>query len=69
MAKLREDPTLNLGAVMMLTSGDHPQDSQRCKDLGIDDYAIKPVPRKSYCVWFLARWAMRIRMPLTSRGN
>jgi signal transduction histidine kinase/DNA-binding response OmpR family regulator len=43
LAKLREDPRLTPGAVMMLTSGDQPQDSQRCRELGIAEYAIKPV--------------------------
>jgi two-component system sensor histidine kinase/response regulator len=33
------------GTIMMLTSGDDPEDSRRCKEMGVSEYAIKPVSR------------------------
>ena len=41
--KIRADKSFAGSSVMMLTSGDQPDDSRRCKDLGISEYAIKPV--------------------------
>ncbi|MCA9081193.1 MAG: response regulator [Planctomycetaceae bacterium] len=41
--KLREDPRLGSTLVMMLTSLDHDQDVQRCEQLGIQSYLVKPV--------------------------
>ena len=43
MAQLRKEPDGCPSALMMLTSGDQPQDSRRCQELGVREYAIKPV--------------------------
>ncbi len=40
---LREQPELAPTRVIMLTSGDHPEDTGRCKDLKISAYLLKPV--------------------------
>jgi signal transduction histidine kinase/DNA-binding response OmpR family regulator len=37
------NPDLESTAIMMLTSGDQPEDSRRCQELGVAEYAIKPV--------------------------
>jgi signal transduction histidine kinase/DNA-binding response OmpR family regulator len=44
LAKLLKDgPHANRTTVMMLTSSGEPRDSQRCRDLGIASYLVKPV--------------------------
>ena len=43
---IHTDPTLGATTVMMLTSGDLPEDSRRCQELGVAEYAIKPVARQ-----------------------
>jgi signal transduction histidine kinase/CheY-like chemotaxis protein len=43
---IHTDPTLDATTVMMLTSGDQPEDSLRCQELGVAEYAIKPVARQ-----------------------
>jgi signal transduction histidine kinase/CheY-like chemotaxis protein len=40
------DPDLKSTAIMMLTSGDQPEDSRRCQELGVAEYAIKPVSQQ-----------------------
>jgi signal transduction histidine kinase/CheY-like chemotaxis protein len=40
------DPDLESTAIMMLTSGDQPEDSRRCQELGVAEYAIKPVAQQ-----------------------
>jgi signal transduction histidine kinase/DNA-binding response OmpR family regulator len=40
------DPDLESTAIMMLTSGDQPEDSRRCQELGVAEYAIKPVSQQ-----------------------
>jgi signal transduction histidine kinase/DNA-binding response OmpR family regulator len=40
------DPDLKSTAIMMLTSGDQPEDSRRCQELGVSEYAIKPVSQQ-----------------------
>lgn len=40
------DPDLESTAIMMLTSGDQPEDSRRCHELGVAEYAIKPVSQQ-----------------------
>jgi signal transduction histidine kinase/CheY-like chemotaxis protein len=42
LEKIKADPRFAF-TVMMLTSGDQPEDSRRCRELGITEYAIKPV--------------------------
>ncbi|HEX4605571.1 MAG TPA: response regulator [Candidatus Angelobacter sp.] len=42
---IHEDPTLDATAIMMLTSGDQPEDARRCQQMGVSEYAIKPVSR------------------------
>ena len=41
--EIKRDPTLSSTFVMMLTSGDHPDDLRRCTDLGIAAYLLKPI--------------------------
>jgi signal transduction histidine kinase/CheY-like chemotaxis protein len=43
LEKVREDKRFATSAIMMLTSGDQIDDSRRCQELGIAEYAIKPV--------------------------
>ncbi|HEY3768219.1 MAG TPA: response regulator [Candidatus Angelobacter sp.] len=40
------NPDLESTAIMMLTSGDQPEDSRRCQELGVAEYAIKPVSQQ-----------------------
>jgi two-component system sensor histidine kinase/response regulator len=40
---IRNDTQLGSTVVMMLTSGDYPNDIARCKQLGIASYLLKPV--------------------------
>ena len=46
LEKVHGDPALGATAIMMLTSGDQPEDPRRCKELGVAGYAIKPVSRQ-----------------------
>ncbi|TVS20142.1 MAG: response regulator [Planctomycetaceae bacterium] len=41
--KIRTDKSLGSTIIMMLTSGDRPGDIQRCKQLGIGSYLLKPI--------------------------
>ena len=41
--KIRGDPELGGTVIMMLTSGDRPDDVARCEELGIAAYLMKPV--------------------------
>jgi signal transduction histidine kinase/CheY-like chemotaxis protein len=43
LEEVHADPTIGAPAIMMLTSGDQPEDSRRCEQLGVAEYAIKPV--------------------------
>jgi signal transduction histidine kinase/DNA-binding response OmpR family regulator len=43
LEKVHADPSLGAIAIMMLTSGDQPEDPRRCLELGVTEYAIKPV--------------------------
>jgi signal transduction histidine kinase/DNA-binding response OmpR family regulator len=43
---IHADPALQSTAIMMLTSGDQPEDSRRCQALGVAEYAIKPVSQQ-----------------------
>jgi signal transduction histidine kinase/CheY-like chemotaxis protein len=43
---IHADPALQSTAIMMLTSGDQPEDSRRCQELGVAEYAIKPVSQQ-----------------------
>ena len=40
---IRGDPELGSTIIMMLTSGDHPDDVAHCEELGITAYLMKPV--------------------------
>ncbi len=42
-AQIKRDPTMGSTVVMMLTSGDRPEDMQRCEELGISAYLLKPI--------------------------
>jgi signal transduction histidine kinase/DNA-binding response OmpR family regulator len=46
LEKVHADLALASTAIMMLTSGDQPEDPRRCKELGVAGYAIKPVSRQ-----------------------
>jgi CheY-like chemotaxis protein len=46
LEKIHAEPALGSTAIMMLTSGDQPEDPRRCKELGVAGYAIKPVSRQ-----------------------
>ncbi|WKJ89263.1 response regulator [Methylomonas montana] len=41
--KIREDQGIEPVTIMMLSSADRPEDSERCRDLGINLYVRKPV--------------------------
>jgi CheY-like chemotaxis protein/HPt (histidine-containing phosphotransfer) domain-containing protein len=40
---IKQDPTLAHATIMMLTSGGHPRDAARCRELGIASYLTKPI--------------------------
>jgi two-component system, sensor histidine kinase and response regulator len=41
--RIRRDPDLDGTIIMMLTSGDHPDDVARCRQLGVAAYLLKPI--------------------------
>ena len=41
--KIRNTPGLSTTAIMMLTSAGHRQDAERCRELGIVSYLLKPI--------------------------
>lgn len=41
--KIRDTPELSTTAIMMLTSAGHRQDAERCRELGITSYLLKPI--------------------------
>ena len=41
--QIRDDPQLGNTIIMMLTSGDRPDDVARCEELGIAAYLMKPI--------------------------
>ena len=41
--QIKDDPDLGSTVIMMLTSGDQPDDVARCQELGIAAYLLKPV--------------------------
>ena len=43
VAQIRRDFGPDGAVIMMLTSGDRPNDDQRCAELGIAAYLIKPI--------------------------
>jgi CheY-like chemotaxis protein len=49
----------NQTVVMMLTSGDHPEDVSRCEQLGIDAYLLKPIKQSE----LLAAVRKRLEVP------
>jgi two-component system sensor histidine kinase/response regulator len=40
---IKENPALAHATIMMLTSGSHPKDAARCRELGIAAYLTKPI--------------------------
>ena len=40
---IKENPDLARATIMMLTSGSHPKDAARCRELGIASYLTKPI--------------------------
>jgi CheY-like chemotaxis protein len=40
---IKQSPTLAKATIMMLTSGGHPKDAARCRELGIASYLTKPI--------------------------
>jgi CheY-like chemotaxis protein len=43
VARIKQDPQQGSTVIMMLTSGDRPQDPERCRELGIAAYLVKPI--------------------------
>jgi signal transduction histidine kinase/CheY-like chemotaxis protein/HPt (histidine-containing phosphotransfer) domain-containing protein len=43
LERIRARHDLKVGAIMMLTSGEQPNDYQRCNRLGVSEYLIKPI--------------------------
>jgi PAS domain S-box-containing protein len=41
--QIKQDSAMGSTVVMMLTSGDRPEDMQRCEELGISAYLLKPI--------------------------
>ena len=41
--EIKQDPDLGSTVIMMLTSGDQPADTGRCRELGITTFLLKPV--------------------------
>jgi two-component system, sensor histidine kinase and response regulator len=52
--EIRRRPELSLVPVMMLTSGGHHEDSERCRNLGILFYLYKPVRKRELLTAILA---------------
>jgi signal transduction histidine kinase/DNA-binding response OmpR family regulator len=46
-AEIRGHPQLASTAVILLTSGDHPRDAARCRELGVERYMSKPIVLQS----------------------
>ncbi len=46
LEKILADPMLRTTAVMMLTSGDQPDDARHSQELGVSEYGIKPLSRQ-----------------------
>ena len=44
--RIQQNPVLCRSMVMMLTSGDRPDDLRRCQELGIAAYLVKPVKQR-----------------------
>ncbi len=42
-ARIRSHAALESASVMMLSSGDRVRDAERCREVGIEDYLVKPV--------------------------
>jgi CheY-like chemotaxis protein len=43
VARIRERPELSTATIMMLTSAGHRGDGERCKELGVSAYLLKPI--------------------------
>jgi two-component system, sensor histidine kinase and response regulator len=43
VARIRKQPALSAGTIMMLTSARHRGDAERCRQLGVAAYLLKPV--------------------------
>ena len=43
--RIRKNLTLSSAMVMMLTSSDRAKDQQRCREIGVDVYLVKPIRR------------------------
>jgi len=43
MEQIRQKRELSAAAIMMLTSGGHPGDAARCRELGVSAYLMKPI--------------------------
>jgi two-component system, sensor histidine kinase and response regulator len=65
--QIRGDPALGETVIMMLTSGDHPEDVKQCEALGIVAYLLKPIKQSELLEAIeLATGAAQSRTRLTS---
>jgi len=61
--RIKQDPTVSSTVIMMLTSGDRPEDLSRCKELGIAAYLLKPVKQSELLE------AIELALGITAPGN
>ncbi len=59
--QIKQDAAMCSTVVMMLTSGDRPDDLQRCEDLGISAYLLKPIKQSELLE--AIELALRITLP------
>jgi CheY-like chemotaxis protein len=63
---VQNDPAIAPAAIMMLSSSDLHEDAQRCRDLGIASYLVKPINQTELCQAILKTLAARPQSELDS---
>jgi two-component system sensor histidine kinase/response regulator len=59
VAQMKQDPALSSVVIMMLTSGDRPKDEERCAELGIAAYLVKPIKQSELLNAIMAAMGVR----------
>lgn len=57
---IKQDPSLDDTAVMLVAAGGRPQDQDRCRNAGCDEILLKPINRTE----FLKKVEKKLRLPL-----
>ena len=57
---IKQDPSLDDTAVMLIASGGRPKDQDRCRNAGCDEILLKPINRTE----FLKKVEKKLRLPL-----